>query len=181
MKRARIKAMLEAARSGQEAPLTFLERLDRGPLGMLLGYRVRFVAGALLLAGCAMWMHSNGLIPGQELKQLAAVASQPINRENLEASGATQAARELAGSWLEHYAAAQPLKLPLVGTWFNSFNPGLAGLLLVFSSFIPGLRIGLLMIPAAAILLFGPALGLGGWLSLAIGGGLGGAGLFFVR
>jgi hypothetical protein len=128
-----------------------------------------------------MWMNQSGLIPGKELKQIADVAKQPINRENLEAAGTSEAAQKLADSWMDNYRNAQPLKLPVVGGLFNSFNPGLAGLLLVFSSFIPGIRIALVVVPAALILLLGAAFGLGTWIPLAIGGGLGAVGLFFVR
>jgi hypothetical protein len=180
-RRARIKAMLEEARENPEAPPSLLERLSRGPLGVLLGYRLRFLAGAALIALCAMWMNSNGLIPGQELKQLAEVAKQPINRENLEAASTSEAAQKFAGSWLQSYKQAQPLGIPVIGGLFNSFNPGVAGLLLLFSAFIPGLRISFVIIPAALVLLFGAAFGLGTMIPLAIGAALGCVGLLFVR
>jgi hypothetical protein len=180
-RRARIKAMLEAARTDPEAPPSFMQRLARGPVGTLLGYRLRFVTGALLVAGCAMWMNANGLIPGQELKQLAEVAGQPINRENLEAAGTSEAAQKLAGSWLASYRQAKPLGLPVIGGLFDSFNPGVAGLLLVFSAFIPSLRLSIVILAAAAILLFGAAFGLAPWLALATGSGLGLAALLLIR
>ena len=57
------------------------------------------------------------------------------------------------------------MKLPLlpesVLVHFNSVNVGLAGLILVFSAFFPGVKMAFLMVPAAAVAMFGEHLGLG--------------------
>jgi hypothetical protein len=91
-------------------------------------------------------------------------------------------AKALASGWLEKYKAAQPLGVPVIGGLFDSFNPAVAGVLLVLSAFIPGLRISVLMFPAVLVLLFGSAFIPGGTLvSLAVGGGLGVAALLFGR
>jgi hypothetical protein len=183
VRRARIKAMLEAARTDPAAPASLAERLARGPLGTLLGYRLRFLAGALLVAGCVLWMKSNDLIPGQELKQIAEGLGEAsaITAKDLEETATSQEVQKLAGSWMQNYRQAKPLGLPVIGGLFVSFNPGVAGLLLVLSAFIPGLRVSLVIIPAALVLLFGAALGLGTWIPLAVGAGLGAVGLLFVR
>jgi hypothetical protein len=175
-KRARIKAMLEAARNTPKDPPTLWERIEEGPVGWVFGYKVRFVLGVLLLAGFAVWIKQNGLIPGREALEVVKTTTQPIGPRGSEGPGTTDAAKQFAGSWMEKYREAKPLKAPVVGGLFTNVNALIAGLLLFFASFIPGLRIALVIFPAALILLFAS-----GWIGLAIGAGLGGIGLLFVR
>ena len=131
-KREKIKAMLAEARgSGRRSSGL---RTMRKMLDMALGSRIRFIAGALLIAGCLMWVHQNGLFSGESVKQA-------LKEKSLEASG------------------TEPLKLPVVGGLFNSFSPGIAGLLLVVTATSAGWFMSVLAIPAALITMFGPALG----------------------
>ena len=136
-----------------------------GPLNLVLGGKARFLAGAALVAGCLMWMDQNKILDTEQIKATAA-----------ELQNAAQKARESndVGEVLDvkvdaakHVRAEaihqvhEPLKFPGLpaGTrgLFNSFNPGVAGLILVVSSFFRGWRISLFAIPGAAIALIGPS------------------------
>ena len=101
---------------------------------VILGPRVRFIAGALLLAGCGIWIHQNRLISGAELKALASKAV-----ETKDAGKATDAnGIERTQVVQERATRAKPLKLPIalpaVTNLFRDFNPGIAGLVLIVSS-----------------------------------------------
>ena len=116
-----------------------------GPINFVLGARARFLVGALLIAACVIWMRQNGMIgQGQSLDEL----------------GTT-----LKAATTEAEIGTEALKLPLlpesVLVHFNSVNVGLAGLILVFSAFFPGVKMAFLMVPAAAVAMFGEHLGLG--------------------
>ncbi len=83
---------------------------------------------------------------------------------------------------------AEPLRLPLVGSWFSSLAPGVAGAMLVVLAFFRGWKMSLFALPAAALMVFGPSWGLpgiavlGGATTTAIVLGLGVApGLLFGR
>jgi hypothetical protein len=118
----------------------------------LLGPRMRFLVGLVLLAGCAGWMHQNDLIPGQQLKQ---VAGEAVDRGDV--PDVTP---------LRNYdwnRATKPLNLPplpaLLTEGFASFNPGAAGLLLVLSALLRGTRIALCGWLAAVVTCVGPSVG----------------------
>jgi hypothetical protein len=57
----------------------------------------------------------------------------------------------------------EPLWLPGVpaqfSAWLSGFHPGVAGLILLFSAFLGGWRMSLLIWPAAALALLGPMVG----------------------
>ena len=87
----------------------------------------------------------------------------------------------------------EPLSLPMLppsaADLLGSFNAGLAGLLLAFSSLFRGPKLGLLMLPAAAITVAGHRFGMvrvpplhdARQTALACGGALAGLALFFGR
>jgi hypothetical protein len=138
-KRARIKAMLAAPK--EMAADRKKKDAWKAPLQLVLGARVRFLVGALLLAGCGMWMHQNGLIPGS-----------PDVSEN-DAQG-------LLDAFLK---GGQPLEAPLPGfvnDWFSNLNPGIAGLLLIASATVGRLRMAAFAWPGALIILLGTSIGL---------------------
>lgn len=165
-KQERQKAMLADARSGKYR--TTRQRagaLISGPLNLFLGGKVRFLIGCLLLAGFALWLKQNGLLSQEQLQDAAGA----VMEQDLEATSA------LSNSETE------PLALPLVGQLFNGYLPGLAGLLLVGSSFFRGWRMSVFLLPAAGVALLGPTLGLGVWLSGAVALGLAVGGLLLGR
>ncbi|HEX8199610.1 MAG TPA: serine/threonine-protein kinase [Isosphaeraceae bacterium] len=157
---------LDAAAERPEDVLVHVEagRRDRWHLGglpaRLLGPRARLLAGALLLAGCLAWMHQNRLISGREITDLATQA--------IETRDITQAQKALQSkvATLQRVATrtTRPLALPLlparVAGLFRGFNPGVAGLILVASAFFRGWRLGLFVVPAAALAVLGPTAGL---------------------
>jgi hypothetical protein len=113
-----------------------LARFRERTLDLLLGPRVRFLVGLVLLAGCAGWMYQNDLIPGEQLKK---VAGEAVDRLDLPDVTPLQ-----DFPWTKE---TKPLSLPLVPAVltdvFASFNPGAAGLILVLSALLRGGRITL--------------------------------------
>ncbi len=126
---------------------------------LLLGLRARFLVGAVLLAGCLAWVQQNRLVSGAEIQDLAARSlADPQEslalRDDLEVRGRTL---------LDEARGAEPLHLPPIPrfwtSFFRDFHSGVAGLILLLSVAVWGWRVGLFVFPAAAIALFGPALG----------------------
>jgi hypothetical protein len=141
-------------------------RRRRGPVrtvaGLLFGPRVRFVIGAVLIAGCLLWLHQNRELSGQ----ITDTADRAVHLRPVDLP------REAA--------TTDPLQIPgvpdAVLQRFASFNPGVAGLLLVLSAGWRSPRITLFFVPATALIFLGSALGVpgaGGWgadaISLAAG------------
>ena len=139
-KREKIKAMLEEARNSEPRSRSIFEVLNL-PLNLFAGPHVRFLLGCLLLAGCLMWMNQNGLLS----KAKAAIDSS--NVQDI-ANQLEDTATDTAG-W-------EPLSFPFVGRYFTNFNPGVAGLMLVFAGVFGGWRMSLFLIPAAAIMVLLP-------------------------
>jgi hypothetical protein len=119
----------------------------------LLGPLPRLLVGLVLLAACGGWLYQNDLIPGQEIKQVAAEAVDRIDLPDF--------------TPLEKFdwnKGTKPLSIPLVPealtAIFSSFNTGAAGLLLVLSAILRGSRITLFGWLAAIVAFAGP------WLPL---------------
>lgn len=168
-RRERIKAMLAAAREeGQRRreQRAFADKVT-AILSLFIGQRARFLLGVLLVVGCVFWMHKNNLLPDQIEQGSESLVSVMMQSD---------------------FKKYEPLELPVVGRFFRSFNPGAAGLILIASSLIAGLRICLFVLPAAAVVWLGPSLGMPSVpgltpqsLSIAIGVGLAVLGVFFGR
>ncbi len=179
-KRERIKRMLAEARSEAEPRRRTLgEIVGASPVGFVLSGKVRFLVGCLLLAGCALWAHQNHLLSGaaDRLRGVAAEAKQRDMgglADNLRSGADFQ---------------AEPLRLPLVGRWFSSLAPGVAGAMLVVLAFFRGWKMSLFALPAAALMVFGPSWGLPGIAALGgapataivLGLGVAALGLLFGR
>jgi hypothetical protein len=150
-------------------------------LDLLLGARTRFILGALLIAACLVWMKQNGMLPGARFKSAI---------EHRDRGDATGLVEDIARTSKKQRT---PLKLPLLSEsvaagFFNSFNPALAGLLLILSTLFPGPRMALFIIPAAAIVMVGHVLVLPSLgpirrehMSMVIGGALAALGLLCGR
>ncbi len=123
----------------------------RGIINFFIGARARFIVGALLIAGCMLWMHQNGLMSGKEM------TAQVKTAEDAKAVAAGYWQR-LSG---EGTAALNfPLLPDSIRQWFNSITAGIAGLVLVIFAPFRGVKMSLFMIPAAAVILLGERLGL---------------------
>ena len=117
------------------------EREESGPggfgvlFGLLLGPRVRFLAGAALLALCFLWMYQNDLVPGEE--------------------------GDLSG-FADKLHKAAPLNF-LTGTpalLLSGFNAAGAGLLLILSAATRSGRLVFFLLLAAGVALAGHLLGI---------------------
>ncbi|WP_439624403.1 serine/threonine-protein kinase [Gemmata sp.] len=122
-----------------------------GPLvNLFVGTHVRAALALVLLAGCATWVHQNGLLPG------AAVQQQAVETRDL---GALQ---DTAAEVLRR--PTQPLALPGVPApateWVDGWNTGVAGLLLVASLFYRGNVMAVFALLGAAVAAVGHQFGL---------------------
>jgi eukaryotic-like serine/threonine-protein kinase len=129
---------------------------------LLFGQRMRLLLGCLLLAGCALWADQNEVLrqptqddfqqAWQEMQDLVAAA-----RED-RGAGFLDAVNQLAPERSADYA---PLELawlpPAVSRSFSSYNPGIAGLVLVLSALVPGLKIAAFIFPAVFVMLLAHA------------------------
>jgi eukaryotic-like serine/threonine-protein kinase len=154
---------------------------------VVLGSRVRFLAGAVLLAGCVVWMYQNGMLADENVARMKTDVAkvQDINK-------AREVGAKTVGELATKAKGAKPLRIPMVPsaatTLFKDFNPGVAGLLLIASAFFSGWRLTLFVVPAAAIIVLGRSLGLpdlgpikAEWSSLAVGLGVAVIGVLFAR
>lgn len=141
-------------------------------LEVIFSPKVRFLAGAALLGGCLIWVDQNEILTGEQVKE--AVAKVHTAAKKAVESNDVNAVRELkTGDLIDEKTVARareafekgskPLDLPILPGFitrrFDGFNPGVAGLILLISSFFPGLRVGLLATAGAAVAWLGPALG----------------------
>lgn len=127
-------------------------RRDPGVLAvsLLVGPHVRAVLGAILLAGCALWVHQNGLLPGMETPTEAVE------------SGDLNALQQSATANLKK--PTKPLEIagvPAIATsWIDSWNAGVAGVLLLASLFYRGNVMALFVLLGSAIVAFGHQFGI---------------------
>ena len=104
---------------------------------MLLGPKVRFLAGAALLAGCIAWMHQNAMISAEHAAALVEAAKAgDVEAIQSHAEAGVAHAREVAAQ------PTQPLDLPGVPPGLlalvSSFGAGVGGLILIVSSLFAG-------------------------------------------
>jgi eukaryotic-like serine/threonine-protein kinase len=150
-KRARFKAMMaEAKKGGGKRKSNPLETLER-PLDLCFGAHVRFLAGALLIAGCALWLHKNQFFSGISAESIR-TAGQAV------AGGSTDIRDITSKTGLDMGKPRDDLGLPVVGAWVSNFNAGIAGLLLVASVILGGWRASLIVLPVAGAIWLGPVL-----------------------
>lgn len=190
---ANLRRIVEAARK-PEAAYDHKEFRPRTPLWLrlgqtLLGGKARFLTGAALVAGCLLWMQQNDLIPTKQRLQATAEQALQAARDTkvptaqelgeqgkaLLKGDARQTAADLsrratqqAQSLGQLARQTRPLDLPgvpsFVSGWFDDFNAGVAGMLLLLSVVLGGPRFGLLIWPIAFLTFVGqrfgvPALG----------------------
>lgn len=178
-------ASLKTKRPGQVEVL--IKPRSFSLVNFVLGARARLVVGLALVSLCVIWMHQNDLIPGEELKD--------ISRQMVEDRQLTDS-DDLTATLSETFdltnRKTEPLAIPLVPDsatgWFNSYNPGMAGLILIFSGMFAGVKMTMFLLPAMVVMIFGHNWGipaLGGipehYMSMAAGGVLAILGLYFGR
>jgi hypothetical protein len=159
----------------------------------LFGPRTRFLLGGVLLAGSLIWMHQNELIRVDEIKNLGTNA--PNDREK-----AVEDAKEIGRKTVANVQGVasgetrtRQLEIdglsPEVTSRLDGFGLGVAGLILIASSFFRGTRFALFAVPGALIAAIGPhliepgarTLGPTSLIALAIAVGLFAAGVVFGR
>ncbi len=151
------------------------------------GPKIRFLAGAVLLAGCIAWMHQNAMISAEHAKALVEAAKTgDLDAVQTHALSGVAHAREKAA--MPTQILDLPVLPPAVLAALSSFGAGAGGLILIVSSFVGGARIAFFAIPAAAIPILAPRLGLPSLAGLdpsfvpsIIGAGLMALGFFFGR
>jgi hypothetical protein len=144
---------------------------------LVFGPRVRMVIGLVLLLGCLIWVYQNWQVsydaeesrePGEARTVEEEVARTQEQRSRVR-SAVASSGEEL--ETLDRFEVSsrgekQPLSLPLLpqglsALLFNSFAPGLAGILLLMTGGISGGKVGVYLLPGLAIMLLGHVLGIG--------------------
>jgi hypothetical protein len=145
------KQLMEAAAKAEKDNT---KRIKKGPgileilYSVTIGPQPRFLLATLLIFGCSLWVYQN-----RDLVEAISATAHTATDE-----GAISASR------LKE-VETKPLKFgnlipEPVGQVFSSFNPGVAGLLLIFSAIWRNPRITLFFIAAVIVLLFGPQFGI---------------------
>jgi hypothetical protein len=158
------RALRDAARKPEAA----LVNRERGLIGrrtslldVVLGPRIRFLAGAALLAGCLLWMHQNGLLTREHLEAARQTVQNVEGLQDVQ-KAAREAVQKVART--EIPKQTEPLRVPLlpsaITARFNGFAPGVAGLVLLVSALFRGGRMGLFVVPGALMALLGKDFGL---------------------
>jgi hypothetical protein len=137
----------KAVAAAEENPFAFVPT-PRDPVAafvnLFVGEHVRAVLASILLAGCALWVHQNGLLPGAEA------------RDALENRDLT-ALKDTATANL--HKATRPLEIvgipPAVTGWIDGWNAGFAGLLLLASLFYRGNVMAVFLLIGAAVAALG--------------------------
>ena len=160
-KRERMKAMLQAARTGKPKTVGTLAKQTTGALlGHLLGGKLRFAVGAFMILGCLMWANQNDLLSKAHIDKISEAAQQAkksvenIDVKNIAASGGElNKQMENVKNVKFDIPKTKPLQFPLIGEFFNSPAPGMMGLLILASSLIYGWRFSIFALPAAGVTL----------------------------
>lgn len=147
------KKLMEAAAKAEREHATRIK--PKGPsvaqilYSATIGPQPRFIVAAVLIFGCLLWLWQNKEV----WDKIKDVTSQTLE---LGTVSKEQAAVEY-----------KPLRLPglpeSVGDIFGSFNPGIAGILLIFSAIWRSPRITIFFFAAVVVLVFGKALGVPGF------------------
>ncbi len=160
--RAKVKAILADAKSGKyRKPPTVMQKI-RPVLNRVLGSYPRFLLGCCLIVGCLMWANENELFSVDDLRKAATEAGNAIGDvadaplENVSGELAP-IGNQIVGSFNKD---SKPLSFPLLGNVFYNFNSLIAGLILAGSAIVFGWRMAIFVLPAAAIVLWGPSIGI---------------------
>jgi serine/threonine protein kinase len=117
-------------------------------IGKIVGTPVRATIASFLLAGCALWVYQNELIPGAEIKTQAARALESRNFSNLPQT----ATRDLRKPTSPLVIDGVP---PKATEWLDGWNAGFGGLLLFASLFYRGNVMAVFTLLGAAVATLG--------------------------
>jgi hypothetical protein len=152
---ANVRTLVRAAERPGEFAFVPSKRHD--PIGQLIGLfvgpHVRALAASVLLAACALWAHQNGLLPGAEIRAQAAQAVENSDLSGLESQAALDATRTTKALVVGGVPTAMT-------AWVDSFNVGLAGLLLLGSLFFRGNLMSVFVLIGAAVAVVGHQFGI---------------------
>jgi hypothetical protein len=143
-RRHRIRQMLGRAGDGTLQRRRRPSNPVRDVLRTVLGPKVRFLTGVVLLGLCLLWAQQNMLLEGRDLANLADGDQQQVTAK-----------------FLERVDQAEPLQLPILpkriaAALFGSFAPGVAGLLLIIAALASDLRFVGICITGALVTFLGP-------------------------
>jgi hypothetical protein len=191
-------AVAKAVRDAAKAPEATLVHTERGllrgrstgvfdaifrGLDPIVGARARFFVAAILLGGCATWMHQNGMLSQAKFEELKKAAETAVETKDVSA---------LKDVRLDVPVVTRPLTLPMVPAriagLLGGFSAGAAGLILLVSSFSRSPKLALFAVPGAAIAWLGPRFGVpdlgplsAQYSSMAVGAGIAVVGLVLCR
>ncbi len=160
---------------------------------VLLGPRTRFLAGSALLAGCLLWMYQNSLISGEKIKDVVATATADQEKAITGAKAIQDETVARVKGVASGETRTKDLELeglsPDVTRRVDGFGLGVAGLILVLSSFYRGVRMAAFAVPGALVAAVGPhliepaarTLGPASLMAMAVGAGLFALGVVFGR
>ncbi|QDT01737.1 Serine/threonine-protein kinase PrkC [Rubripirellula lacrimiformis] len=148
-KRARMRAMLADARSGNYQVMR-----DRStPLRFALGAPTRLIVGCGLLSIFAIWGNHQGLFESiKDIETLKQIGSGSADYNSL-----GSAVRDAAMS------ASDGGDASMMGKGINPWSIGVAGLLMAMSAFVSGWRMSIPATIATIVILLGPQIGISGW------------------
>lgn len=142
-------------------------------LNWVIGPKPRFLVGAALLAGCLVWMHHNEMLNAEQASAVVAAAkkgAEAVQKGDTDAltaeakALAARAAKDAKAARARGAGRVKTLQHPMLpsplGALVSSFGAGAGGLILIASSFFRGWKMALFAIPAAAVPVLGPKLGL---------------------
>ena len=148
----RINNLMREARSGrQRRSYTLIGRLTPWMDGFF-GSFFRSQLGSCLVVICLIWANQNNLFESST-EQLIDATTKVVQLQSLDVA-------------LRSDGDTTPLAVPLIGVLINSFNPLVAGLLMIASSIFVGWRVTACVFPGLAVILAGRHLGLPELISL---------------
>lgn len=134
----------------------YLRRKYGGLSGLIVGKQLRFVLGAILLGGFALWLYQNKSVPAVES---AVNAARTINAAHDQLSNESNYKEADKIKDVKYVPPKSPLRIKLVPSFitnlFSNYNAGLAGGLLILSCAFSGAKLGWFIVPAALFMVAG--------------------------
>jgi hypothetical protein len=150
---ARFRNLLSAAEQPERTKKSAGARVLGEVVNLILGPRPRLLFGLLLLAGCVGWIYQNDFAPFQRVKEI--VGSAIENEDFAEVSMLTTVFDPEPS---KHSQLRVPVVPDDILQVFDSYAPGLAGLILILSAAFRGIKPTFFVLPAVLVLLVGPLL-----------------------